>query len=263
MSNCLSNAIFENLLFVNVNACGKNGIALFDTGAQKTLICERFIKKCNCRSLIKNIKVGNNNGQTLSLKTANIDFIKIGDKEVTNLDVLVCPDNMINMKDTQGHKFPADILLGYDVISKFKWSYFPATNSLNIECPDINRNTPNLYYNVFPIINVEHGGKSYRAGIDTGHTETIIKSTVNIQNLTVNCMDDKIVGVGSIKNIHVPVISEIKISFENTDVILRNITVQEEICGASDGTDILLGMDFFADRSWELDFSEGIFKVIT
>lgn len=59
---------------------------------------------------------------------------------------------------------------------------------------------------------------------------------------------------------YVPMIPEFNIEFEGIEVELHNITMQEKIYGAPKEMDILLGMDFFEGRAWEMDFSAGILK---
>ena len=43
--NCLSNIFFENLLFVDVMVGSEIGVALFDSGAQKTVVSESFLRR--------------------------------------------------------------------------------------------------------------------------------------------------------------------------------------------------------------------------
>lgn len=262
MHNCLSSNVFENLLFVNVNVCGELAVALFDTGAQKTIVSESFLKQCEGEILQESVSAGNNSGHTLRLNTAILKFIKIADKELTNIEVLVLEDDAFDMEDSEGRKFPADILLGYDVICNFKWNYFPAIKTLTISDSMPIAEKENLIYDVFPAVKITLDEQTYLAGIDTGHTETIIKSSVKVQNAIVTYTADEFVGVGSAKTVRVPIISEVRIRFENTEVTLHNVTVQEEIYGAPSEMDLLLGIDFFAADSWELDLPAGILKCI-
>lgn len=43
--NCLANMIFENLLFINIMVGSEMGVALFDSGAQKTVVSESFLRR--------------------------------------------------------------------------------------------------------------------------------------------------------------------------------------------------------------------------
>lgn len=256
-ANCLSDAIFENLLFVNVIVCGEPGIALFDTGAQKTVVSRKFLSRCNIVISNESVYAGNNNGQKLSLNTASLKTVKIADIVLTDAEVLVIDDDCFDMVDSQGNPFPADMLLGYEIIGNFKWTFTNSTKVLTVNFSDTVTVKPNLGYNVFPMIQVTSGTNTYLAGIDTGHTDTILKSNVNINGTEVTYIDDVITGIGSTKETHAPIISKCSLTFEDIIIELSNITLQDEIYGVSPQMDILLGMDFFKDVDWEMDFISG------
>ena len=255
--NCLSKAVFENLLFVDVTVGSEAGTALFDSGAQKTVMSQAFLKKCKIEMLEETVKAGNNHGRTMTLHTAILKSIRIADKELKNLEVVVAADEMFAMQDKQGRSFPADMLLGYDVIGKFKWRYEPTTRVLDICDSGMMVGKESVHYNGFPAINITLDGQSHVAGIDTGHTETILRATIDNQEWNIIYIEDEIVGIGSKKKVYVPMIPKLGIVFEGIETQLHNITIQEEIYGAPQEMDCLLGMDFLEGRAWELDFAVG------
>lgn len=259
--NCLSNIIFENLLFVDVMVGSEMGVALFDSGAQKTVVSESFLRRCNGDFLTETVKAGNNNGNAITLNKGLLKSIKIADKELSSLDVLVIEDDMFIMEDSQGHRFEADMLLGYDVINMYKWIYDPTMHTLDISDSDMTIKENLACYDDFPIINVYSNGQSYNAGIDTGHTETILGKNVKCENCKPVYIEDDVVGIGTTEKMYVQMIPKFKVDFEGTEVELHNITVQEKIYGAPEGMDILLGMDFFEGKAWEMDFSAGIVRI--
>lgn len=258
--NCLSKITFENLLVIEVIVGSEMGIALFDRGAQKTVVRESFFQRCKSDLLTETVNAGNNNGKILSVKKGSLKSLKIADKEQTNLDVLVIEDDMFIMEDSQGQRFEIDMLLGYDVISKFKWVYSPTMHTLDISESTMTIKEKVIYYHEFPIIKIISGGQSYNAGIDTGHTETILGN--NFKSLICNLVyiEDEVVGIGTTDKRYVPKVSKFNIKFEETEVELHNITIQEKIYGAPKEMDILLGMDFFEGKAWELDFLAGILR---
>lgn len=260
--NCLSDVVFENLLFVNVSVCSEPGIALFDTGAQKTVVSKKILGRCKGDMLTETVKAGNNNGQTLSLNTAKLRSIKIADKELTDFEVLVIDDDFFVMEDSQGNPFSADMLLGYDIIGKYKWTYLPNSNVLTVSCSGMTTGKQNITYNGYLTINVVSDERSYVAGIDTGHTETILRSTVKIAISDLVYIEDEVVGVGSTKKICVPMLPKFNLEFEETEVELHNVTIQKEIHGAPPEMDLLLGMDFLEGKAWELDFVAGALRFI-
>lgn len=258
--NCLSNITFENLLFIDVTAGSEAGVALFDSGAQKTVVSESFLKRCNSALITETVNAGNNNGHIMSLKKGRLKLIKIADKELADLDVLVIEDDMFIMEDNQGHRFEADMLLGYDVISKFKWAYSPTMHTLDISDSNMTVKKKLVCYNQFPIIKITSGRQSYNAGIDTGHTETILGEIFKSIICNPVYIEDDVIGIGTTEKVYVPMVPKLNIEFEGTEVELHDITIQEQIYGAPKEMDILLGMDFFEGKEWELDFSAGVFR---
>lgn len=258
--NCLANIVFENLLFVDVTAGSETGVALFDSGAQKTVVSESFLRRCHSALITKTVNAGNNNGHIMSLKKGILKSIKIADKELADLEVLVIEDDMFIMEDSQGHCFTADMLLGYDVISKFKWEYSVTLHTLDISDSNMTTKEKLVCYNEFPIVKITLSGQRYNAGIDTGHTETILGK--NFESIISNLVyiEDDVVGIGTTEKVYVPMVPKLNIEFEGTEVELHNITIQEQIYGAPEEMDILLGMDFFEGKEWKLDFTAGVLR---
>ena len=260
--NCLADVIFENLLFVNVVVNGVKAVALFDSGAQKSVISERLLKRCKGEASTRTVIAGNNNGYTMELKIAALKSVIIADKEVLNHEVLVVDDDAFDIEDSNGRKFPADMFLGYDIIGKFRWEYSAEKGVLEISDTNIVAEEKTLTYGGFPLINVISEGENYLAGIDTGHTETILSGSVKSSSPVSVVMEDEIVGLGSKSKVTAQVLPEICIEYDGTKVNLKDITIMEQIHGASPETDLLLGMDFFAGKSWVLDFKAGVFEII-
>lgn len=258
--NCLSDLVFENLLFVDVTVGSITGVALFDTGAQKTVVSEGFLRRSKSDLLAEPITAGNNNGHIMTLNKGRLESIRIADKELTNLDVLVISDDMFIMEDSQGHRFGANMLLGYDVISKFKWKYSPAIHTLDICDSNMTKNEKLVCYNGFPYIKITADGQSYHAGIDTGHTETILGSKFKSVVDHLVYIEDDIVGVGTTEKMKVAIVPQFDIEFDGMKIELKNISIQEKIYGAPKEIDILLGIDFLDGKEWELDFSSGVLR---
>ena len=260
--NCLADVVFENLLFMNVVVGGVKAVALFDSGAQKSVISERLLKKCKGEVSTRTVIAGNNNGHTMELKIAALKSVIIADKEVLNHEVLVVDDDAFDIPDSYGRNFPADMFLGYDVIGKFRWEYSAEKRILEISDTNVIAEEKTLTYSGFPLINVISEGENYVAGIDTGHTETILSMSVKSSNSLSVVTEDEIVGLGSKSKATVKVLREIVIEYKGMKVNLSDIAIMEKIYGASPETDLLLGMDFFEGKSWTLDFKAGVFELI-
>ena len=238
----------------------ETGSALFDSGAQKTVVSESFFIRSKGELLEESVMAGNNNGHRMSVNKGMLKMIKIADKEIEGLDVLVVSDDVFELEDSQGHQFKADMLMGYDIISKFRWRYSPTMRTLDISDSDVTKNEKLVYYNEFPIIKIIFEGRIYNAGIDTGHTETILSSRFKSVVDNIVYIEDEMVGIGTKKKMCVAMVPKFEIEFAETKIVLQNITIQEVIYGAPKEMDILLGFDFFEGKEWEMDLSVGVLK---
>ncbi|MBQ6995457.1 MAG: hypothetical protein IJN64_13370 [Lachnospiraceae bacterium] len=100
------------------------GVALFDSGAQKTVVSESFLRRCNCDFLTETVNAGNNNGNVILLGYDVINMYKwiynptmhtldISDSDMTIKENLVCYDGfpIINIS-SHGQSYNAGIDTG-------------------------------------------------------------------------------------------------------------------------------------------------------
>lgn len=120
MTNCLSDSSFENLLFVHVRIQEAESIALFDTGAGMTVISRSLLARLGITAENAALRAGSNNGLLRTLQTAVLSPVRIGDICVETLRVLVTGDADFALSDSSGAAFPAEMLLGWDVIARYR-----------------------------------------------------------------------------------------------------------------------------------------------
>lgn len=132
MNDCLSDCRFANLLFVDIQIGNVNATALFDTGAGMTVIAQRLLHRLRAAPEKEVLRAGNNNGVVRGLQTAVIPNIRLGDICMENCKVLVTDDADFALSDESGRIFPAEMLLGWDVISRYRWSYSAKDKSLSV-----------------------------------------------------------------------------------------------------------------------------------
>ena len=177
MTNCQSSSIFANLLFVNVQIGGVRATALFDTGAGMTVIAQSLLNRLRAAPEKEVLRAGNNNGVVRPLQTAGIPNIRLGDVSMENCKVLVTDDADFALSDENGRIFPAEMLLGWDVISRYRWRYSAKDESLSVSLPERTAEhlSPEIKHG--PVVYPEYAGQCFRARVDTGHTGSL---TLNI-----------------------------------------------------------------------------------
>lgn len=171
MTNCLSSSSFANLLFVNVQIGDVRATALFVTGAgmdghRHKAFCAGFV----LRRKKKSSAPGNNNGVVRGLQTAVIPNIRLGDICAENCKVLVTDDADFALSNESGGIFPAEMLLGWDVISRYRWSYSAKDKSLSVSLSEKTAEHLSPEIKQGPIVFPEYAGQCFKARVDTGHT---------------------------------------------------------------------------------------------
>lgn len=255
-TNCLSEKKFLNLLFPVVRLGDTDAVAMFDTGAGMTLISRGLLQSLNYKAGDE-IACGNNNGMVRKLETAIVTDVSIGDIYIGNLQAIVADEQDFDIKDDDGNPFPAQLLLGWDVISRFRWSYDKRDDSLTVEESEPANGRGTLEYSNFPIVCAEHERISFRAGIDTGHTESILASIWK-ERLATASHAAETVGIGSAESAVLPYAKEFSFIYHGKDFCIHDVDIFEKIHGAGDKTEALFGMDIFRGKSWTLDFPKKI-----
>ena len=163
MTNCLSGSSFANLLFVNVQIGDVRATALFDTGAGMTVIAQSLLRQLRAAPEKEVLRAGNNNGVVRALQTAVIPNIRLGDICAEKCKVLVTDDADFALSDENGRIFPAEMLLGWDVISRYRWSYSAKDKSLSVSLSEKTAEHLSPEIKQGPIVFPEYAGQCFRA----------------------------------------------------------------------------------------------------
>lgn len=260
-TNCLSEARFANLIFLNVQIQGVEATALFDTGANLTVIAESLLKQCRPDAGGDSLRCGNNNGVVRELRTARLADLQIADRHVKDLRVLVAQDADFAITDTDGTPFPARILLGWDVISRVSWHYTEKPRQLLIGEPECGVRLGNLTHSRFPVLTAEWDRRTFRAGLDTGHTDTIL-GAVWKERLPTKMRSASTVGFGSREETELPYTDSFSFRIGDTPFFLRNLDIAETIFGADAETEVLFGMDVLSGCDWTLDGTGQTLRIV-
>ena len=197
MINCLSSSKFANLLFVNIQIGTVNAIALFDTGAGMTVISKSLLHRLCASPEKETLRAGNNNGMVREFQTAAISDIQIGDICLEKCKVLVTDDADFALSDESGRIFPAEMLLGWDVISRYRWSYSTKDESLSVSLPERTAEHRSPEIKQGPVVYPEYAGRCFMARVDTGHTGSILSASWYSRLSDIAYHETEIAGVGA------------------------------------------------------------------
>jgi len=253
MKNCLSADKFANLLFVNVRIRGEKVSALFDTGAGMTVVARNTLERLGAVTENGFLRAGNNNGLLRRLQTAVLSDVRLGDIRMEKLRVLVADDADFALRDESGVDFPAGMLLGWDVISRYCWSYSAQSNTLSVGLSEKAPAHSDRNAGQGPVVFPEYAGYRFRAAVDTGHTGSILGAAWHTRLTDVGRHETETVGIGSAEHTSCPYIRDFTILCQGRLVHLRDVDIQEKIYGQPADIEALLGYDFLEGSDWQLD----------
>ena len=253
MINCLSNSRFANLLFVNIKIGNTNATALFDTDAGMTVITQSLLHRLHAAPVKEALRAGNNNGVVRAFQTAIIPSIQIGDICMGNCKVLVADDANFELNDETGRIFPAEMLLGWDVISLHRWSYSAKDESLSVSMSERSAEHLNSESKQGPIVFPDYAGQRFKARVDTGHTGSILSAAWYSRLSDIEYHETEIAGVGAVQCKRLPYVRVLQLLFQNQTIYLRDVDICDRLYGQPTEIEALLGYDFLEGRDWLLE----------
>lgn len=251
--NCLSDRKFANLLFVKVWIGETEAIALFDTGAGMTVVTQSLQDRLHIAPEKESFRAGNNTGMIKELKTAVLPGMRIGNIRTDECRVLVTDDADLAFSDESGNTFPAEMLLGWDVIFRYRWSYSAKKGTLSVGTSERTTGYLSSEIRQGPIVFPEHGGHRFCARVDTGHTGSVLSAAWRSRLSDIKYHETEISGVGSSQHELLSYVPVLQLRFQSKAVCLRDVDIFDELYGQPAEIEALLGYDFLEGRDWLLD----------
>ncbi len=256
---------FVNLFLIDIVINGNPIPLLFDTGGSKTVIRKSLAEKMSLSVLSDSVKAGGNTGKIETFSTGVIPILKVGNNSISNLNVIIVPDSQLDFGfDEEGNSLKINGVLGWDVISSFKWVIDPHTRTYSIEKPKANKSKELLYWDNMPIINVKYDNRQMYFGFDSGNTESMFSKEFIPLMKTKKERIDKIAGINEMLEEEVYLLESIKINISNKDIVLNNISVlKRDIFPAKEFKVMgLLAADIIQNHKCVIDFTNNEFQLI-
>lgn len=253
MTNCLSDSSFENLLFVHVRIQDAAATALFDTGAGMTVISRSLLARLGITAEDAALRAGNNNGLLRTLQTAVLSHVRIGDICVETLRVLVTGDADFALCDSSGAAFPAEMLLGWDVIARHRWRYSAKDGTLSVSASERGGAPAGPDAKHGPVVFPTYAGHRFKAIVDTGHTDSTLSAVWRTRLPAIALHETETVGIGSAQRAATPYVRCLPLRFQEHLIRLRDVDICEALYGQPADVEALLGYDFLEGRDWQLD----------
>ena len=151
------------------------------------------------------------------------------------------------------------MLLGWDVISQYHWSYSAKDKSLSVSLPEKTAEhlSPEIKHG--PVVYPEYARQCFRARVDTGHTGSILSASWYSRLPDIEYHKSEIAGVGSSQYKRIPFVRVLRLRFQNQTIYLQDVDICDKLYGQPAEIEALLGYDFLEDRDWLL---EQVFRLL-
>ena len=170
-----------------------------------------------------------------------------------NCKVLVTDDADFVFSDESGGIFPAEMLLGWDVISRYRWSYSAKDKSLSVGLPEKTAEHLSPEIKQGPIVFPEYAGQCFKARVDTGHTGSILSASWHSRLPDIAYHETEIAGVGASQYKRISYVRVLQLRFQNQTIYLRDVDICDKLYGQPAEIEALLGYDFLEGRDWLLE----------
>jgi len=255
---------FANLIFFPIQVNGREVTAYFDTGASLSFVSRSLSEELKLPLLESQLRGGNNQGEIRSFPLAEVEKIELGGNCTGRLTVGILPEGALDVgKDEDGNCFPASMILGYDVIERFCFTFHMKSREVFIEPGGRMPEDGSLNWNRFVILKADHKGEKLKIGFDSGHTDSMLDESWLHRTLQSKKNHVRRVGIGSSSEEDVWVTEKVLLTINGSEVVLDHAEIiNGEIPGAESGSICgLLGMDALKEKVWTMDGKSGYFSI--
>lgn len=249
----ISDQKFLNFIFIGILAGKKPVTAMFATKGN-TLIPESLAGEIDLDYIDKD-PIDDKTG----FRRAKLSSMTIGGLKLLEVPVVVCKDEVADLgKDPSGNKFPADMILGWNIISQLVFRGDLRKGKMEVQSSDLKKKSSKNKENylVFKLI---FNKRTYKAGLDTSLPFTRISE--NIANgIKIENEDIK----QTIKMLEIDeeeINYESKFSFKIDDNTITVPSTKIDPALNEEDIQIIFGADLLRNTSWALYNPMGYVRV--
>lgn len=175
--------------------------------------------------------------------------LRLGDLEIGSAPVIVASDESFNlMEDPLGNKFPADMILGWNIISQLCFRGDLRIGDFQVQIDDFietkAKDKPNAL-----VINVEFEGERMLASLDTSRPITCVKKEI-FDKVIAKDEKDKTLDMLDLENENLTYRSPLKVKIDQDEIFLSKVEVNPNI--KENDVDIIFGVDLLTNSTWAM-----------
>ncbi|WP_297281885.1 hypothetical protein [uncultured Anaerococcus sp.] len=239
----VSNKRYLNYIFIETALDGKPVTAMFDTKGN-TLIKKSIADQINV-SYIDEKPIDKERGW----RRARVSM-RIGGLEIGSAPVIVANDDSFElMEDPQGNKFPADMILGWNIISQLSFRGDLRNANFEVQVDDI-RDAKSKEKSNNPVLYIEFEGEKILAALDSSLPITNVSQEVFDKIIDKNEARDTIEMLGLSDNENLSYETSLTFKIDQDKIILKGAQLNPHLNDSD--IKVILGADFLWSTSWAI-----------
>lgn len=175
--------------------------------------------------------------------------LKLGGLEIGSAPVIVASDESFDlMADPLGNKFPADMILGWNIISQLCFRGDLRIGDFQVQIDDFRETKAKDKPNAL-VINVEFEGERMLASLDTSRPITCVKKEI-FDKLISKDEKDKTLDMLDLGNENLTLRTPLKVKIDQDEIFLSKVEVNPNI--KENDVNIIFGVDLLTNSTWAM-----------
>lgn len=239
----VSDKSYLNYIFIETAVGGKPITTMFDTKGN-TLIKKSIADQIEVSYIDEN-PIDKERGW----RRARVNM-RIGGLEIGSAPVIVANDDSFElMEDPRGNKFPADMILGWNIISQLSFRGDLRKADFEVQVDDF-RQTNSKDKNNHPVLYIEFEGEKILAALNSSLPITNVSQEVFDKIVNKNDTRDTIEMLGLSDNKNLSYETSLTFKIDQDQITLKGAQLNPHL---NDGNiQIVLGADFLSSTSWAI-----------
>lgn len=249
----ISDQKFLNFIFIGILAGKKPVTAMFATKGN-TLIPQSLAEEIEIDYIDKEPI-----DQRTGFRRAKLSTMTIGSLKLIDVPVVVCKDEIADLgKDPSGNKFPADMILGWNIISQLVFRGDLRKGRLEVQSSELKKKSSKTKEN-FLVFKLIFNKRTYNAGLDTSLPFTRISENIGKDIKVENKDIEQTIQMLEIDEKEINYESKFSFKIDDNTISVPSSKIDPAL--NDEDIQIIFGSDLLRNTSWALYNPMGYVRV--
>lgn len=249
----ISDQKFLNFIFIGILA-GKKPVTAMFASKGNTLIPESLAEEIEIDYIDKEPI-----NQRTGFRRAKLSTMTIGGLKLMDVPVLVCKDEIANLgKDPSGNQFPADMILGWNIINQLVFRGDLRKGRMEVQSSDLKKQSSKTREN-FLVFKLIFNKRTYKAALDSSLPFTRISENIGKGIKVENKDIEQTIKMLEIDEEEINYESKFSFKIDDNEITVPSTKIDPAL--NDEEIQIIFGADLLRSTSWALYNPMGYVRV--